>query len=112
MSDKIAECFDDFRTRLNYYHYKTDNLNYYWFTVFRKLTQAQKLWWHLKTYGKVTSAEVERIYLFCHPPSVIRDIRKKLIQEGSDYQIDNITKEGFDIWGNACKYDEYTLREA
>lgn len=109
---RLVDCYNNFLNRLSYYHYSTDGISYSWFQVFRKLTQAQKLWWHLKKYGKITSAEVERIYLFCHPPSVIRDIRKKLIQEGSDYQIDNVTKEGYDIWGNACKYDEYTLREA
>ena len=107
----IEECFEDFIDRLSYYSYPTYDITLSWFMVFRKLTQAQKLWWHLKRYKKVTSAEVERIYFFCHPPSVIRDIRKKLIQENSEYQIENVTREGFDIWGNVCKYDEYTLRE-
>ena len=108
---RLVDCYNDFINRLRYYHYSTEGISYSWFMVFRKLTQAQKLWWHLKRYKKVTSAEVERIYFFCHPPSVIRDIRKKLINERSDYQIDNVTREGFDIWGNNCKYDEYTLRE-
>ena len=108
----IESYYNDFLARLKKYGYSTEGISYSWFLVFRKLTQAQKLWWHLKTYGKTTSAEVERIYFFCHPPSVVRDIRKKLIAEGSDYQIDNVKKEGYDIWGNTCKYDEYTLREA
>jgi hypothetical protein len=68
------------------------------------------MWWHLKTFKKITSANAEDIYHFRHPPSIIRDIRKKLISEGFDYQINNVTKEGVDWWGNACKYDEYTLR--
>jgi hypothetical protein len=69
------------------------------------------LWWHLKTYKKITSANAEDIYRFRHPPSIIRDIRKKLISDGANYQIDNVTKVGIDWWGNTCKYDEYTLRE-
>ena len=105
----IEECFDNFLDRLNYYHYPTDGITYSWFLVFRKRTQAQKLWWHLQHFKKVTSAEVERIYFFCHPPSIIRDIRKKLIAEGSQYKIDNITRNGYDVWGNPCKYDEYAL---
>lgn len=107
----LQECYNGFLQRLRLYHYDTNNLNisFSWFLVFRKRTQAQKMWWHLKTFKKITSANAEDIYHFRHPPSIIRDIRKKLISEGSDYQINNVTKEGVDWWGNACKYDEYTL---
>lgn len=105
----IEECYNAFLQRLRYYHYDTKGITFTWFLVFRKRTQAQKLWWHLLKYKKVTSAEAERIYFFCHPPSIIRDIRKKLKADRSDYRIENITKEGLDCWGNASKYDEYTL---
>lgn len=107
----LQDCYEGFIKRLNLYKYDTSKLNisYTWFLVFRKRTQAQKMWWHLKTFKKITSANAEDIYHFRHPPSIIRDIRKKLISEGSDYQINNVTKEGVDWWGNACKYDEYTL---
>lgn len=107
----LQDCYNGFIARLNQYKYDTSHINisFDWFLVFRKRTQAQKMWWHLKTFKKITSANAEDIYHFRHPPSIIRDIRKKLISEGSDYQINNVTKEGVDWWGNACKYDEYTL---
>lgn len=99
------------RMKKNGYIMDTDKCNFCWFLVFRDRTQSQKIWWHLQTFNKVTSADIEHIYFFTHPPSIIRDIRKKLRLEGSDYRIDNETKDGVTVWGKPCKYDEYTLKE-
>lgn len=109
---RLIDCYLRFLELLRLYNYDIDartTVSFEWFLVFRKRTQAQKMWWHLKLFNKITSADAEDIYGFRHPPSIIRDIRKKLKQENSQYWIENITKTGVDRWGNACKYDEYTL---
>lgn len=40
-------------------------------------TQNQKVWKHLLKYGSITAYEMWKLYNICHPPSRIRDLRKK-----------------------------------
>lgn len=109
---ELIDYYKWFKKRLKRFGYiMPDKCNYTWFLVFKDLTQAQKVWWHLKTFKKVTTMDVELIYFFPHPPGIIRDIREKLVDEGSDYHISNKEKQGVTVWGKPCKYYEYTLKE-
>lgn len=110
---ELADYYNWFIQRLQKYKYNvnTSKYNLSWFSVFRSLSQQQKIWWHLKTFGKVTTMDVELIYFFPHPPGIIRDIRDKLKQERMDYAIGNVEKNGYTVWGKPCKYYEYTLEE-
>ena len=110
---ELRDYYEWFVNRLKKYKYdiNTNKFNFNWFMLFRNLSQQQKIWWHLKTFNKVTTMDVELIYFFPHPPSIIRDIRDKLKLDGMDYIITNVEKNGYTVWGKPCKYYEYTLEE-
>lgn len=84
-------------------------LSFYFFKDFCKKTQADKVLWHLQEFGSITNLQCHAIYGIRHAPSVIRDIRHKLREQGNRYKIENRRKKGCDRFGNPCNWDEYTL---
>lgn len=98
---------------LQYYKYPIDSckMNITWYNVFKKLSQAQMLYWHLKTYGKITTMHAEAIYGISHPPKRIEYIRKWLRDNKTGFVITNEHKDGLNRWGKKVKFDEYTLKK-
>lgn len=82
-----------------------------WFVVFSRKTQAQMLFWHLQTFGKITRSEADEIYGVGHCPSVIRDLRDMFRDKNAPYRIINVTINGYNRWGKKNTHDEYTLEE-
>ena len=80
--------------------------------VFCKLKQADKVWWHLKQFGKITNKECHEIYGIRHCPSVIRDIRNNPFVYGDQhFFIEGIESKEPDRWGNKTHFVTYTLKQ-
>lgn len=107
----LINYYNDFVKHLKFYC-KTQipkGLSFFFFKDFCKKTQAEKVLWHLETYGCITNLQCHAIYGIRHAPSVIRDLRARLRFEGDKYRIENRTKKGCNRFGQACNWDEYTL---
>ena len=79
---------------------------------FCKLKQADKVWWHLKKFGKITNKECHEIYGIRHCPSVIRDIRNNPFVYGDQhFYIEDIRNKEPDRWGNVSNFEIYTLKQ-
>ena len=80
------------------------------FEQFRKLTQTEKVWWHLQNFGTITGAIAKYVYGIHYCTSAILDIRKNLKLYGDNSQyIDSIDTKGVDMWGNKTNFSTYTL---
>lgn len=80
------------------------------FDAFRKLTQTEKVWWHLCNFGTITCAIAKYVYGMHYCTSAIKEIRKnlKLYGDNSLY-IDSKDTQGVDMWGNKTNFATYTL---
>jgi hypothetical protein len=75
-------------------------------------TQADKVLWHLETFGRITNMQCHELYGIRHAPSVIRDLRERFEREKSPYCIKNEpAKEGCNRFGEPCKWDVYVLTQ-
>jgi hypothetical protein len=79
------------------------------FSEWRGKSQADRVLWHLQTYGRITNLQCHELYGIRHCPSVIRDLRKKFIKQGNEYAIINETKKGCNRFGDAVTWDDYVL---
>ena len=71
--------------------------------------QKERVWWVLQEIGRISNLECHEYLGIRHAPSVIRDLRKKLEEENSDYAIINERKTGCDRFGNPTWWDDYVL---
>ncbi|RAI15306.1 MAG: hypothetical protein DKM22_04135 [Candidatus Melainabacteria bacterium] len=76
-----------------------------------KMTQAERVYNHLKEHGFITNMQCHLLYGIRHCPSVIRDIKKKLLYEGSLFYIDTEPQKGCDRYGNKVNWVKYLLKE-
>lgn len=74
-------------------------------------SQAEKVLWYLQNHGRITNMQCHEIFGIRHAPSVIRDLRKKFLQQGSEYEIINERKEGCNRFGEPCYWDDYVLKK-
>lgn len=83
------------------------------FEKFKKMPQADKVWWHLSNFGSITVTICKKLYGIQYCTSAIRDIRKNLrLYGGNRFYIDSIESKGFDRWGNKTNFITYTLKGA
>lgn len=79
---------------------------------FKKIPQTDKVWWHLKNFGKITNKECHEIYGIRHCPSVIRDIRNNPFVYGEQhFYIQDVRNKEPDRWGNVSNFEIYTLKQ-
>lgn len=79
------------------------------YELLRGKSQADRVWWFLEEHGRITNKQCHELLGIRHAPSVIRDLRKKLEEENSDYAIINEKKTGCDRFGNPTWWDDYVL---
>lgn len=72
-------------------------------------TQAERVLWHLERFGRITNLQCHDLYGIRHCPSVIRDLRKKFLKQGSEYAIINEKKKGCNKFGDPVTWDDYVL---
>ena len=83
------------------------------FEQFKKMPQAEKVWWHLQNFGSITVSLSKKLYGVQYCTSAIRDIRKNLIIYGGNrFYIDSVESKGYDRWGNKSNFVVYTLKDA
>jgi len=75
----------------------------------KKLSQADRVLNHLKIHGSITNMQCHLLYGIRHAPSVIRDVKKKLLTSG--FFIDTEPQKGCDRYGNSTNWVKYILRE-
>lgn len=109
----IIKGLEKLKYDLSYFGYSIDSkkMSQSWYELFKKTTQIQKLYWHLITYGHITTREAQEIYGIAHPPKRIQNIRDHMVENNSPYKIVNVHMDGFDRWDNKCRYDEYTMQK-
>lgn len=108
----IIDRYKDFLSNLKYYCKNAlfpVKLSLFDFREFCKKTQADKVLWHLETFGSITNLQCHAIYGIRHAPSVIRDLRRRFKFQGNKYKIENRHKKGCDRFGNPVNWDEYVL---
>ena len=76
-----------------------------------KMTQTDRVYNHLKEHGFITNMQCHLLYGIRHCPSVIRNIKKKLLFEGSSFYIDTEPQKGCDRYGNKTNWLKYILKE-
>ena len=76
-----------------------------------KTTQADRVLNHLREHGSITNMQCHLLYGIRHCPSVIRDIKKKLLFTGSSFYIDTEQQKGCDRYGNKTNWLKYLLKE-
>lgn len=76
-----------------------------------KMTQADRVLNHLKEHGCITNMQCHLLYGIRHCPSVIRDVKKKLLIQGSIFYIDTEPQKGCDRYGNKTNWVKYILKE-
>ncbi len=82
------------------------------FEKFKKMTQTDKVWWHLQNFGSITVTLAKKLYGIQYCTSAIRDIRKNLIMYGGNrFYIDSVDSKGFDRWNNKTNFVTYTLKD-
>lgn len=79
------------------------------FSQWQGKSQADRVLWHLQTYGRITNLQCHDLYGIRHCPSVIRDLRKKFLKENSKYSIINEKKKGCNRFGEPVWWDDYVL---
>lgn len=72
-------------------------------------SQQERVWWILQECGRISNLQCHEFLGIRHAPSVIRDLRKKLEEQGSEYAIINERKTGCDRFGNETWWDDYVL---
>lgn len=72
-------------------------------------TQAEKVLWWLENHGRITNMQCHEIFGIRHAPSVIRDIRKQLAEQGGKFEIINEHQKGCNRFGETCYWDDYVL---
>lgn len=77
----------------------------------KKLTQSGRILNHLQEHGFITNMQAHLLYGIRHCPSVIRDVKKKLLQQGSIFYIDTEPQKGCDRYGNNTNWVKYILKE-
>lgn len=108
---QLINCYNDFIRNLKFYCKAQipKGLSFLFFQNFCNKSQADKVLWHLETYGSITNLQCHAIYGIRHAPSVIRGIRQRLKLCGSPYKIENRTKHGCNRFGKPTYWDEYIL---
>lgn len=83
------------------------------FEKFCKSRQADKVWWHLKNFGKITNKDCHEVYGIRHCPSVIRILRDNPFTYGENhFYIESVRVNGeVDRFGKATFHDVYTLKQ-
>ncbi len=76
-----------------------------------KMTQADRVLNHLKEHGSITNMQCHLLYGIRHCPSVIRNIKRKLLLQGSSFYIDTEQKNGCDRYGNNTRWLKYILKD-
>jgi hypothetical protein len=110
---ELTKCYNDFLDNLKFYC-KTQlpkSLSFLFFQNFCSKTQADKVLWHLENFGTITNLQCHAIYGIRHAPSIIRQLRKRLALQGSNYRIENRTKHGCNRFGKQTVWDEYVLMD-
>lgn len=79
------------------------------FSQWQGKSQADRVLWHLQTYGRITNLQCHDLYGIRHCPSVIRDLRKKFLKENNGYSIINEKKKGCNRFGEPVWWDDYVL---
>lgn len=74
-----------------------------------KLTQTERVFNHLMEHGEITNMQCHLLYGIRHCPSVIRDIKKTLLDKNSVYEIDTKPAKGCDRYGNKSNWVVYFL---
>ena len=75
----------------------------------RRITQSDIVFWHLQKYGRITNLQCHELYGIRHCPSVIRDLKKKLVQQGCEYEIICERKKGCSRFGAKTWWKDYIL---
>lgn len=83
------------------------------FEKFCKMPQADKVWWHLRHFGKITNKECHEVYGIRHCPSAIRDLRDNPFTYGDNhFYIESVRVSGeVDRFGKGSFHDIYTLKQ-
>lgn len=76
-----------------------------------KMTQADRVLNHLKEHGSITNMQCHLLYGIRHCPSVIRNIKRNLLLQGSTFYIDTEQQKGCDRYGNKTNWLKYILKE-
>ena len=76
-----------------------------------KYTQADRVYNHLLEHGSITNMQCHLLYGIRHCPSVIRNVKKKLLNEGSFYFIDTEMKKGCNRYGEKTNWLNYILKK-
>ena len=76
-----------------------------------KYTQTDRVYNHLLKHGSITNMQCHLLYGIRHCPSVIRNIKKKLLNEGSFYFIDTEMKKGCNRYGEKTNWLNYILKK-
>lgn len=78
---------------------------------FCRISQQDKVWWHLNTFGSITNLVCRTIYGIGHTPSIIRNLRNNSFTYGENkYRIISEPEKGKDRWGNKSNWVKYTLK--
>ncbi len=101
--------FLEFVRQLKVFFKVPQSLNFLFFKDFCKKTQADKVYWHLLTFGEITNLQCHAIYGIRHAPSVIRDLRTRLKFQGDKYRIENEQQRGCNRFGQPSIWDVYKL---
>lgn len=68
------------------------------------LSQAQRVFKHLKEKGSITNAQANNVYGIRHLPAVIRDIKKHF-----DVPIYDWWTDGKNRFGEKCRWKVYSI---
>lgn len=85
------------------------------FEMFCKLSQTNKVWWHLKNIGTITTKDAHEIYGMRYCTSAIKAIRKDPFTYGDKhFYIDSVPTNDdgeVDRFGKKSQHFIYTLKQ-
>lgn len=82
------------------------------FEKFCKLRQPDKVWWHLKQFGTITTKICHDVYGIEYCTSAIKSIRENPFTYGEGhYYVDSVPFKVPDRWGNITNPMLYTLKQ-